>query len=181
MPKNVLVISSSPRRGGNSDTLCDEFLKGALQAGNTGEKLFLRDYKVSYCLGCETCMEKGEPCPIKDDAAKIIEKMALADVIVLATPVYFYTMSAQLKTLIDRCCAGYQRLSGKEVYFIATAAIEQKHELERTIESLRGFTYCLEKPVEKGIIYGTGVWHRGDVNDTELINQAFELGKKVNL
>ncbi|MDR1564847.1 MAG: flavodoxin family protein [Oscillospiraceae bacterium] len=179
MSKNVLIISSSPRRGGNSDVLCDEFLKGALEAGNTGEKLFLRDYKVSYCAGCETCMTEGGICPIKDDAPKIIAKMAAADVIVLATPVYFYTMSAQLKTLIDRCCAGYQQISGKEFYFIATAENTNKDELERTIESLRGFTYCLENPIEKGIIYGTGVLHRGDINNTEFINQAIELGRGI--
>ena len=106
MSKKVLILSSSPRRGGNSDTLCDEFLRGAQEAGHEVEKIFLKDKTIHYCTGCGVCNE-GKPCPQKDDAPEIVRKMVAADVIVLATPVYFYTMSAQMKTLIDRCCAGY--------------------------------------------------------------------------
>ena len=75
--KKVLIISSSPRRRGNSDTLCDEFKKGAEESGNAVEKLFLADKKIGYCKGCETCSSLGKPCPQKDDAAEIIEKMIL--------------------------------------------------------------------------------------------------------
>ena len=99
MTKKVLILSSSPRRGGNSDTLCDEFMRGAIESGNEAEKFFLRDKTIHYCTGCSTCSLHGKPCPQKDDAAEIIEKMVAADVIVMATPVYFYTMSAQMKTL----------------------------------------------------------------------------------
>ena len=102
MTKKVLILSSSPRRGGNSDTLCDEFMRGAIESGNEAEKVFLRDKTIHYCTGCSTCSLHEKPCPQKDDAAEIIEKMVAADVIVMATPVYFYTMSAQMKTLIDR-------------------------------------------------------------------------------
>lgn len=97
MSKKVLILSSSPRRGGNSDTLCDEFLRGAQEAGHEVEKIFLKDKTIHYCTGCGVCNE-GKPCPQKDDAPEIVRKMVAADVIVLATPVYFYTMSAQMKT-----------------------------------------------------------------------------------
>lgn len=113
MSKKVLILSSSPRRGGNSDTLCDEFLRGAQEAGHEVEKIFLKDKTIHYCTGCGVCNE-GKPCPQKDDAPEIVRKMVAADVIVLATPVYFYTMSAQMKTLIDRCCAGYLEIRDKE-------------------------------------------------------------------
>ena len=93
-----MILSSSPRRGGNSDTLCDEFLRGAQEAGHEVEKIFLKDKTIHYCTGCGVCNE-GKPCPQKDDAPEIVRKMVAADVIVLATPVYFYTMSAQMKTL----------------------------------------------------------------------------------
>lgn len=116
MSKKVLILSSSPRRGGNSDTLCDEFLRGAQEAGHEVEKIFLKDKTIHYCTGCGVCNE-GKPCPQKDDAPEIVRKMVAADVIVLATPVYFYTMSAQMKTLIDRCCAGYLEIRDKEFYF----------------------------------------------------------------
>ena len=117
MAKKVLIISSSPRRGGNSDTLCDQFMQGAADAGHAVRKIFLRDKHVNYCVGCGVCTT-GKPCPQKDDAAEIIEAMLDADVIVMATPVYFYSASAQLKTLIDRCCARYTEMSDKEFYLI---------------------------------------------------------------
>ena len=97
MAKKVLILSSSPRRGGNSDTLCDEFMRGAAESNHEVEKIFLRDKTIHYCTGCSTCSLYQKPCPQKDDAAEIIEKMVDADVIVMATPVYFYTMSAQMK------------------------------------------------------------------------------------
>lgn len=99
MNKNVLILSSSPRRGGNSDRLCDPFLQGCKDAGHTVEKIFLKDKHINYCTGCGICSMYGKPCPQKDDAAEVIEKMIAADVIVMATPVYFYTMSAQMKTI----------------------------------------------------------------------------------
>ena len=117
MAKKVLILSSSPRRGGNSDTLCDEFMRGAAESNHEVEKIFLRDKTIHYCTGCSTCSLYQKPCPQKDDAAEIIEKMVDADVIVMATPVYFYTISAQMKTLIDRCCGRYTEMNGKEFYF----------------------------------------------------------------
>ena len=114
MAKKVLVLSSSPRRGGNSDRLCDRFMAGAQQAGHEVEKIFLKDRRIGYCTGCGACYGGAGPCPQKDDAAGVIGKMVEADVIVMATPVYFYTLSAQMKTLIDRCCARYLEMKGKE-------------------------------------------------------------------
>ena len=116
MAKKVLILSSSPRRGGNSDTLCDEFMRGAAESNHEVEKIFLRDKTIHYCTGCSTCSLYQKPCPQKDDAAEIIEKMVDADVIVMASPVYFYTISAQMKTLIDRCCGRYTEMNGKEFY-----------------------------------------------------------------
>ena len=156
MTKKVLILSSSPRRGGNSDTLCDEFMRGAIESGNEVEKVFLRDKTIHYCTGCSTCSLHGKPCPQKDDAAEIIEKMVAADVIVMATPVYFYTMSAQMKTLIDRCCGLYTEMKNKEFYFIVTAAEDDRKLMERTVDTFQGFLDCLENPTIKGVVYGTG-------------------------
>ena len=97
MSKKVLILSSSPRRNGNSDLLCNEFMRGAAEAGHQVEKIFLKDKHINYCTGCSVCSMYGKPCPQKDDAAEVVEKMIAADVIVMATPVYFYTMSAQMK------------------------------------------------------------------------------------
>ena len=137
MSKKVLMLSSSPRQGGNSDVLCDEFMKGALEVGNEVEKIFLKDKRINYCTGCSVCSMYGKPCPQKDDAAEVVEKMIAADVIVMATPVYFYTMCAQMKTLIDRCCARYLEIKDKEFYFIVAAAESEIRMMERTIDGFR--------------------------------------------
>lgn len=82
----------------------------------------MKDKKINYCTGCGTCLNEGKRCPQKDDMSEILEKMIAADVIVMATPVYFYTMCAQMKTLIDRTCSRYTEIRNKEFYFIVTAA-----------------------------------------------------------
>lgn len=180
MSKKVLVLSSSPRRGGNSDVLCDEFVKGAIEAGNNAEKIFLRDKKINYCVGCGFCSSNGYcGCPQKDDMAEILDKMIEADVIVLATPVYFYTMCGQMKTLIDRCCGKYTKITSKEFYFIATAADGNSRALDRTFEEFRGFLDCLSGAKEMGLIRGTGVWQKGEILDTPLMQEAYAAGKNV--
>lgn len=178
MSKKVLVLSASPRRGGNSDQLCDQFVHGAREAGNQVEKIFLRDKKINYCKACYACQGSGA-CVQQDDMAEILVKMLAADVIVMATPVYFYTMNAQMKTLIDRTVARYTEISDKEMYFIVAAADTRKQAMERTIESFRGFTSCLSGAKEKGIIYGTGAWKMGDIKGSQAMKQAYEMGTQV--
>lgn len=178
MSKKVLIISASPRKGGNSDSLCDQFLLGAKEAGHNVEKIRLQDHKVNYCLGCGVCNNTHQ-CVQKDDMASLLDKMVEADVLVLATPVYFYTMDAQLKTFIDRCVPRYTEISNKDVYFIVSAADTNKNNLAPTIEGLRGFTRdCLEGTKEKGIIYGTGAWQKGEIKDLPAYQKAYEMGKK---
>jgi multimeric flavodoxin WrbA len=179
MSKKILVLSASPRKGGNSDLLCDQFMIGAEKAGNPTEKIFLRDKKINYCTGCGTCYNMGTSCPQEDDMAEVLEKMIVADVIVMATPVYFYTMNGQMKTLIDRTCSRYTEICDKDFYFIVTAADDSKQAMERTLEGFRGFTSCLEGAKEKGIIYGTGAWQIGDIIGHPAINQAYEMGKAI--
>ena len=179
MGKNVLIISASPRRNGNSDTLCNRFMEGARESGNTVEKIFLKDKKISYCTGCGYCFE-AHKCSQKDDMAEILEKMIAADVIVLATPVYFYSMDAQMKCFIDRTTPRYTEMTDKEFYFILAAADTDKKNLHRTMETFRGFTEdCLEGAKEAGIIYGVGAWNMGDVQNTLAYNEAYEMGKQV--
>ena len=178
MSKKVLIISASPRKGGNSDALCDQFLLGAKEAGHNVEKVFLRDHKINYCLGCGVC-NNTHVCVQKDDMKNLLEKMVNADVIVLATPVYFYTMDAQLKAFIDRCVSRYTEISNKEIYFIVAAADTNKDNLAPAIEGLRGFTRdCLEGSKEKGIIYGTGAWQVGEIKPLPAYKKAYEMGKK---
>ena len=175
--KKVLIISASPRKGGNSDLLCDQFLKGAQEAGHQVEKIRLSDYKINYCQGCGACYTSHQ-CFQKDDMKPLLEKMIEADVIVLSTPVYFYSMNGQLKTFIDRCVPRYTDISDKEFYYIVTAADTIQKNIARTLGALRGFAEdCLEGSKEKGIIYGLGAWHKGEIKDTPAFAQAYKAGK----
>jgi multimeric flavodoxin WrbA len=179
MNKKVLVLSASPRKGGNSDTLCDEFVRGAAYAGHQAEKVFLRDKKIGYCVGCGACGNTHK-CVQKDDMAEVLDKMVEADVIVMATPVYFYTMDAQMKTLIDRTVPRYTEITGKDFYFIVTAADPDQSMMERAVDGFRGFTEdCLTDPHEKGVLYASGVWKTGEIQGHPAMKQAYEMGKSI--
>ena len=117
-------------------------------------------------------------CVQKDDMTELLDKMVAADVIVLATPVYFYSMDGQMKTMIDRTLPRYMEISDKDFYFIATAAAG-KRAMERTMDSLRGFTDCLPGAKVKGLVYGEGVYQKGEVMETRAIKEAFEFGKRA--
>ncbi len=179
MGKEVLIISASPRKGGNSDTLCDQFMKGAEKAGYKVEKLRLAELNIGYCSACYACKRLGH-CVKKDDMAQVVDKMRAADVIVLATPVYFYTMNAQLKTMIDRTLGGAQQpgLENKEFYLIVTAA-EEKAAMERTVDGLRGYLECLPGAMEKGVIYGAGAWQLGDIMGHPAMEEAYRMGRNI--
>lgn len=177
--KNVLIISASPRKHGNSDTLCDYFAKGAQESGNHVEKIFLAEKNIGYCTGCGVCNET-HLCVQKDDMKEILDKMVTADAIVFATPVYFYSMNGRMKNFIDRTVPRYTEITNKDFYFIMTAADTDKANLERTMEVFRGFTEdCLEGTKEAGIIYGTGAWHKGEIEQTTACKEAYEMGKNV--
>lgn len=178
MTKKVLVLSASPRKGGNSDLLCDQFMKGSMEAGHKVEKIFIGDKRIGYCTGCGSCNDTHE-CVQDDDMGEILDKMISTDVIVMATPVYFYTMSAQMKTLIDRTLPRYTEISGKEFYFIVSAGDSDKKAMERTLEGFRAFLSLLEDARQKGIVYGTGTSNIGDIKGSKAMVQAQEMGRKA--
>ncbi len=120
MGKKVLILSGSPRKGGNSDILCDEFMRGALEAGHTVEKINIGSKKIGYCRACYYCREHDGECAVRDDMAEIIEKVKEADTLVLASPVYFYSIDAQMKAVIDRMVAQWTVIRDKEFYYIMT-------------------------------------------------------------
>lgn len=177
--KRVLILSGSPRKGGNSDALCEEFARGAREAGNEVEKIFVSEKKIGYCRGCYYCRSHGGECAVKDDMADVLQKMIDADVLVLSSPVYFYSVDAQLKAVIDRTVARWTEVKNKEMYYIVTCADEDASSTQRTLECFRGYADCVEGAVEKGVICGTGVYEKGEVLKTPAMRQAYEAGKSV--
>lgn len=179
MSKRVLILSGSPRKGGNSDLLCDEFMRGAQESGNAVEKIRVAEKNVAPCKGCYYCKRSGGQCVSKDDMGEILQKMIDADVLVLASPVYFYSVDAQLKAVIDRTVARWLEVKNKEFYYIATCADTEKESCETTFACFRGYADCVEGAKEMGVIYGTGVYERGEIRNTPAFAQAYEMGKKV--
>lgn len=178
MAKKVLVLSGSPRKGGNSDLLCDEFVRGAMEAGHEVEKIRVQEKKVACCVACYACQSTGI-CAIKDDMADIMQKMIDCDVMVLASPIYFYSIDAQLKAVIDRSACRWTEVKNKEMYYIMTAADTEKASMDTTLACFRGYADCVEGAVEKGVIYGTGVYHAGEIKDTKHMQEAYEMGKAI--
>ncbi|MCI8809388.1 MAG: flavodoxin family protein [Oscillibacter sp.] len=175
MGKKILILAGSPRKGGNSDILCDEFARGAEETGHQVQKIYVHTLHIGGCMACYACRSTGV-CVQKDGMAEALEALITADVIVLATPVYFYSMDGQLKTLIDRTLPRYTEIQDKDFYFIATAAAG-KRAMERTMDALRGFTDCLPGAKCKGQIYGSGVYQKGEVRDTPAMAEAYQAGK----
>lgn len=138
--RKVLILEGSPRLKGNSSILSDEFARGAEEAGYCVEKIHVAWKKVAGCLGCNACYRSGGVCVQKDDMEEIREKMLASDVIVLASPIYFYSMTAQLKAVLDRAYAFFSQLAGKRFYFIITCAAPDEALTETMQAALRGFT-----------------------------------------
>ena len=179
--KKVLILSGSPRKGGNSDILCDQFAKGALEQGNEVEKIFVAEKKIAPCSGCYFCRKSGGRCALNDDMGEILQKIIDCDVLVLSSPVYFYSMSAQLKAVIDRTVARWTEIANKELYYITTAAEEDEDTMDGTLACMRGFAKCIDGYYEQGVLYGKGLYEKGEVlNRPELMQIAYEMGLAVH-
>lgn len=179
MAKNILIISTSPRRGGNSDTLADAFYKGASEAGHSVEKICLYDKTIGFCRGCLSC-QNTQKCIIDDDASVIVKKMLTADVIVFATPVYYYEMSGQMKTLLDRSNPLYPSdYAFREIYLLASAAEDAPETADGAERGLKGWISCFERASFVKRIFAGGVNDVGDISGHPAVAEAYEAGKAV--
>ncbi|WP_319582534.1 flavodoxin family protein [uncultured Pseudodesulfovibrio sp.] len=174
MNKKILIISASPRKNANSDILCEEFMRGAREAGHQAEKIRLAEHHINYCTGCCACINHPGACVQKDDMNVILEQILEADVLVLASPVYFRSFNGQMKTFMDRVCPIYPLIHDKDVYFIASAA-GGSFPVESTFKSYRVFTDCLDV-TEKGTVAVTGLWEAGGAKGSSACKKAYELG-----
>lgn len=179
MSKKVLVISASLRKGGNSETLVQEFARGAQEAGHSVEMASLRDKTIGFCTGCFACQKTGR-CVIHDDADVIAQKMLRAEVIVFATPVYFYDMSGQMKTMLDRSNPCFPSdYAFRDIYLLATAADEEESAMDGTVKGLQGWIDCFEKASLKNVVRAVGVTDIGDIAGTPILLEAYELGRTL--
>jgi multimeric flavodoxin WrbA len=179
MSKKILVLSASPRKGGNSDILCEEFIRGAEEAGHGAEKISIRDKKINGCLGCLACQKNGGTCVQKDDMKEIYDKMAVSDVVVLASPVYFYSFNAQMKAVLDRTIALHGMLHDKIMYLISAGEAPNETYMTTMIDSFRKYIGCFQNIKEGDIVFGYGASDAGDVRGTPATEEAYKMGKTV--
>lgn len=179
MSKSVLIISTSPRAHSNSDALADAFMEGALKAGHRVEKISLRGKRISFCLGCLACMERKK-CVISDDAVDIAAKMGQADVLVFATPIYYFEMSGQMKTMLDRANPLYTSdYRFRDIYMLTAAAENEPHTPDRAIIGLQGWVDCFEKARLAGSVFAGGVTAPGAISGHPALQDALELGASI--
>ena len=180
MAKKVLIISTSLRGGSNSDILARECEKGAKEAGHDVELISLKGKDIKYCIGCLSCQNTGS-CVLTDDVADIMSKVKEAEVIVYATPIYYYEMCGQMKTLLDRLNPLFSAdYSFRDIYMIATAAEDEETAFDKAYNGLQGWVDCFEKATLKGIVTGGGIEDANDApNHAEVLQKAYELGKGI--
>ena len=177
--KRVIVISTSLRRGSNSDMLADKFVEGAKAAGNVVEKISLIGKEIQFCKGCFGCQKLGR-CVIKDDVNDIMAKVLEADVVCWATPIYYYEMSGQMKTLIDRMNAMYSKdYRFRDIYLLTTATEDEDYTPKGAESGLQGWIDCFEKSKLKGHLFCGGVTSPRAISGNAKLQEAYELGKSV--
>lgn len=177
--KNIVAISSSLRAKSNSEVLLDSFVQGAKSAGNDVKVVSLKGKTIKYCIGCLTCQRTGK-CVLDDDARAIAELVKNADVLVFATPIYYYEMSGQLKTLIDRLNPLYGTdYKFTDVYFLSTAADDAEGTDERAVNGLGGWIECFERSKLCGKVFAGGVDDGGAIEGHPALKQAFDMGASI--
>ena len=166
MSMKVLIISTSLRTNSNSDILARKCVRGALDAGHEVEYVSLKGKRIEYCIGCLSCIKSGR-CVLKDDVKDIMEKVKQAEVIIFATPIYYYEMCGQMKTLLDRLNPLYaSEYTFRDIYMIATAAENEES--------------AFEKATLKGIVKGAGISDASDaLNHKDVLKSAYELGRNL--
>lgn len=177
--KKVLIVSSSLRARSNSEALADAFARGAAEAGNEVERITLREKEIRFCRGCLACQQTGR-CVIGDDAPAIVAKMHDADAIAFATPIYYYEMSGQLKTLLDRANPLYSSdYRFRDIYMLTAAAEDGEWVPERAVAGLQGWIDCFEKARLAGTVFAGGVTGPGEAEGHPSLQRAWEMGKTI--
>ena len=178
--KRILIISTSLRKNSNSYLLAAEFARGAGAAWHEVTQISLIGQKIAFCRGCLAC-QATKRCVIEDDAVSIAQQVKQADVLVFATPIYYYEMCGQMKTLLDRCNPIFgSEYAFRDVYLIAAAADGAQSAMDGAVQGIQGWIECFEHARLAGVIRGTGLTNSGEVSSQgAILKTAYELGQTV--
>ena len=177
--KKVLIISSSPRKNSNSESLALAFADGAKEVGHKVDFICLRDKTINYCKGCFAC-QKTQKCVIRDDGNAICKKALNADVLVFATPIYYYEMSGQLKTMLDRLNPLFPSdYAFRDVYVLTSAAEDESYTPKKAVSGVVGWIDCYERCTLKGHLFCGGVNDPREISGHAKLQEAYKMGKNV--
>jgi len=177
--KKILIVSASPRKNSNSEALALAFARGAREAGHEAELISLRGRTINFCRGCFVCQEK-QRCVIRDDADTICQKALEADALVFATPIYYYEMSGQLKTLLDRLNPLFPSdYAFRDVYLLTAAAEDEETVPQRAVSGVEGWIECFARARLAGTVFMGGVTAAGENPAHPALERAYEMGKAV--
>ncbi|AIF53080.1 flavodoxin family protein [Pelosinus sp. UFO1] len=181
MLKNILVLTGSPRKGGNSDKLADAFIAGAQQAGHTTVKYATADKRIKGCIDCQTCFKKGTACSIPDDFSELAPLLEQADMIVFATPMYWFSFPAQLKAAIDKFYSfliSKRTLKIKDCALLVTGGDKDESNYEGIVTSYKLIARFLGWK-DSGVIIVPGLHDKDDILKTDGLKRAEALGKNI--
>ena len=176
----ILVITTSLRAKSNSDILAERLILGASDAGHYVEHISLKGKTIKFCIGCLSC-QKTQKCILNDDAVLIAEKMKEAETLVFCTPIYYYEMSGQMKTLLDRMNPLYPSdYKFRKVYMLSTATENEAFVPQKAVSGLQGWVDCFGKAKLSGTLFCGGITDAGEAKGNhEALEKAYEFGKKL--
>ena len=176
----ILVITTSLRAKSNSDRLADEMIRGAREAGHEVEQVSLKGKNIRFCIGCFAC-QKTQKCVLKDDAVEIAEKVKNADTLVFATPIYYYEMSGQMKTLLDRLNPLFPSdYRFRYIYMLSVAAEDEAYVPEKAVSGLQGWVDCFEKAELVDTLFCGGLTDAGESEQHQAkLEEAYEFGRHL--
>ncbi|GMA98096.1 flavodoxin family protein [Pelosinus sp. IPA-1] len=181
MSKNILVLTGSPRKGGNSDKLADAFIAGAQQAGHTTVKYTTGDKNIKGCIDCQACFKKGTACSIPDDFSELAPLLEQADMIVFATPLYWFSFPAQLKASIDKFYSfliGKRTLKIKECALLVTGGVEDETKFDGIVTSYKIIAE-FQNWKDSGVIIVPGLHDKDDILKTDGLQRGEAFGKNI--
>ncbi len=179
MSKKVFIVSSTPRKNGNSDILAEEFARGAAEAGHLVRKVNLREIELRFCIGCLYC-QSHDGCALRDGVNPLLSEVQASDVLVFATPIYYYEMCGQLKTFLDRMNPLYPRENRfRDVYLLASAAEDEPSAMDGAVMGVQGWIDCFDGVRLAGVVRATGVNAAGEVRNTDAVKEAYQMGKSI--
>jgi len=180
----VLVIHGSMRKNGNTGILADEFIRGAQAAGHETEKVELRDKKFGDCFGCRACHNNDGSCVQKDDMAEVLEKVKAADVIVLASPLYYFTWTGLMKRFLDRTYPLLPILQDKDFYLLTLGGVPDKKFMDNILSDFNMYVGCFKEFNQVGVrnagaVIGTSALAPGAIRESAAMQEAYETGRNL--